>query len=148
MSRLALYLLGPPRVELDGRPVHLGRRKMVALLAYLAVTGKRHRRDSLAVLLWPECDQSRALGYLRRLLSLLKRTLGEGWLAIDRDQHIAQADSTGFGQDEAMRAVANAARETGCCKLALSSNVARAGAHRFYSRLGWKRTYYGFSVDL
>ena len=32
MSRLGLYLLGPPRVELDGEPVHIGRRKMLALL--------------------------------------------------------------------------------------------------------------------
>lgn len=35
----------------------------------------------------------------------------------------------------------------GCYKLALSSNLARRGAHRFYSRLGWKRTHYGFSVE-
>jgi DNA-binding SARP family transcriptional activator len=39
MSRLALYLLGPPRLELDGEPVEIGRRRAVALLAYLAVTG-------------------------------------------------------------------------------------------------------------
>ena len=25
MSRLALYLLGPPRLELDSEPVHIGR---------------------------------------------------------------------------------------------------------------------------
>ena len=39
MSRLALYLLGPPRVELDGQAVHIGRRTALALLAYLAVAG-------------------------------------------------------------------------------------------------------------
>ena len=38
-----------------------------------------------------------------------------------------------------MRAAADAAREAGCYKLALTSNLARSGAHRFYSRLGWKR---------
>ena len=69
MSRLALYLLGPPRVELNGESVHLSRRKTVALLAYLAVTGRSHRRESLATLLFPEYDQSRALAYLRRVLS-------------------------------------------------------------------------------
>ncbi len=47
-----------------------------------------------------------------------------------------------------MRAAAEAARGAGCYKLALTSNVARAGAHRFYSRLGWKRTHYGYSLDL
>lgn len=47
-----------------------------------------------------------------------------------------------------MRAAAEAAREAGCYKLALTSNLARIGAHRFYSRLGWKRSHYGYSVDL
>ncbi len=47
-----------------------------------------------------------------------------------------------------MRAAAEAAREAGCYKLALTSNLARTGAHRFYSRLGWKRTHYGYSLEL
>ena len=47
-----------------------------------------------------------------------------------------------------MRAVAEAARRAGCYKLALTSNLARTGAHRFYSRLGWRRTHYGYALDL
>jgi len=47
-----------------------------------------------------------------------------------------------------MSAVADAARAAGCYKLALTSNLAREGAHRFYSRLGWKRTHYGYSLEL
>jgi hypothetical protein len=31
MSRLRLYLLGPPHLELDGKAVHLPRRKALAL---------------------------------------------------------------------------------------------------------------------
>jgi len=85
MSRLALYLLGSPRLELDGEPIEVGRRKAVALLAYLAVTGGCHSRDSLATLLWPEYDQSRARADLRRTLSVLNRTLGEEWLTVDRE---------------------------------------------------------------
>jgi GNAT superfamily N-acetyltransferase len=46
-----------------------------------------------------------------------------------------------------LREVQHLALEAGCYKLALSSNLARRGAHRFYSRLGWKRTHYGFSVE-
>ena len=46
-----------------------------------------------------------------------------------------------------LREVQRLAREAGCYKLALSSNLARRGAHRFYSRVGWKRTHYGFSLE-
>ncbi len=46
-----------------------------------------------------------------------------------------------------LREAERLAREAGCYKLALSSNLARRGAHRFYSRLGWKRTHYGFSLE-
>jgi DNA-binding SARP family transcriptional activator len=51
MSRLALYLLGPPRIEVDDQPVSIGRAKAVALLVYLAVTGTPHTREGLATLL-------------------------------------------------------------------------------------------------
>jgi GNAT superfamily N-acetyltransferase len=47
-----------------------------------------------------------------------------------------------------MRAAAEAARQAGCYKLTLTSNLARTGAHRFYSRLRWKRTHYGYSLEL
>jgi predicted ATPase/DNA-binding SARP family transcriptional activator len=85
MSRLALYLLGPSRVELDGEPVHIGRRKALALLAYLAVERRQHGRDALATLLWPDYDQREARAALRRTLSVINRTLGEGLLTTDRE---------------------------------------------------------------
>jgi DNA-binding SARP family transcriptional activator/predicted ATPase len=85
MSRLALFLLGSPHIELDGAPVHIGRSKAIALLAYLALEGGRPRRDALAALLWPEYDHSRARADLRRTLSQLNRALGAGWLAADRE---------------------------------------------------------------
>jgi len=93
MPELALYLLGPPRVELDNQSVPLGRHKAVALLAYLALTRQPHSRDALATLLWPELDQSHARGQLRRTLSLLHRTLGSDWLDVDRET-AAWADET------------------------------------------------------
>jgi DNA-binding SARP family transcriptional activator len=79
MPRLQMYFLGPPRVELDGEPVSISRHKALALLAYLAVTGRRHRRDALATLFSPEHDQSRARAELRRALAALRAALGEGW---------------------------------------------------------------------
>jgi DNA-binding SARP family transcriptional activator len=78
VPHLALYLLGPPRIDVDGEPVQISRRKVVALLAYLAVTGTLHSRDALATLLWPERSQSRARAYLRRALSELNRTWVKG----------------------------------------------------------------------
>jgi predicted ATPase/DNA-binding SARP family transcriptional activator/Tfp pilus assembly protein PilF len=113
MSQLALYLLGSPRIELDGEPVHIGRRKALAMLAYITVEPVRHSRDTLATLLWPERDQSSARADLRRTLSQLNQALGEGWLATDREgaglnperepwldvivfrQHLAQAAAHG-----------------------------------------------------
>ena len=53
MSRLALYLLGSPRIECDGQTIKIDRRKAMALLFYLALArpgpGKEeHRRTVLA----------------------------------------------------------------------------------------------------
>jgi DNA-binding SARP family transcriptional activator len=100
---LTLCLLGPPLVELDGQPVQLGRHKAVALLAYLALTGQPHSRDALATLLWPELDQSHARGQLRRTLSLLNRSLGKGWLVIDRETAAWAGDAEAWIDVEALR---------------------------------------------
>jgi DNA-binding SARP family transcriptional activator len=85
MSKLELFLLGSPQVEIDGIPIELERRKAMALLAYLAVTEKSHSRDTLAALFWPEADQSRARTVLRRNLWTLNKALGDGWLDISRE---------------------------------------------------------------
>jgi predicted ATPase/DNA-binding SARP family transcriptional activator len=103
MSRLTLYFLGPPLIELGGEPVHLGRHKAVALLAYLALTGQPHSRDALATLLWPELDQSHARGQLRRTLSLLNRTLGRTWLDVDRETAAWAGQAEAWIDVEALR---------------------------------------------
>lgn len=68
----------------DGLPVEVDTRKATALVAYLAVTGRRYTRDALAGLLWPEYGQTRARAALRRTLSSLKAAKEEGWLLVDR----------------------------------------------------------------
>ena len=85
VSRLALHFMGAPRIELDGAPVSVDRRKGVALLAYLGVTARMHSRDALATLFWPEHDQVTARANLRRTLSMLHASLRGAWLAIDRE---------------------------------------------------------------
>lgn len=85
MSKLSMFVLGSPRIEDDNIPIKIDRRKAVALLAYLAVTGRSHTRDALATLLWPTLDQSKARGALRRTLSALNKALNGKWLDIDRE---------------------------------------------------------------
>jgi DNA-binding SARP family transcriptional activator len=80
---LALCLLAPPRLECDGESLKLQYHKNVALLAYLAVTGETHTRESLITLLWPELDPSRTRANLRRNLSLLRKALNGKWLVVD-----------------------------------------------------------------
>ena len=85
MPRLRLYLLGSPHIERDGAPVKVDTRKAIALLAYLVITGERHRRDALVNLLWPEYDQSRGRAALRRTLSALRKALADARLDVDRE---------------------------------------------------------------
>jgi predicted ATPase/DNA-binding SARP family transcriptional activator len=89
MARLILHLFGSPKMEVDHRPVEVDTRKATALLAYLAVTGETHQRDTLAALLWPEYDQTSARAALRRTLSTLNRALeeiaGSSFLDISRE---------------------------------------------------------------
>jgi GNAT superfamily N-acetyltransferase len=59
----------------------------------------------------------------------------------------AQARSSGIGQ-HLMAAASDLARRRGCYKLALTSNIARPRAHKFYQRLGWTRTHFGYSLGL
>jgi DNA-binding SARP family transcriptional activator/predicted ATPase len=85
MPYLKLRLFGPPQVELDGMVVTLSTRKAMALLAYLAVSGRSCSRDALAALLWPESNSSRARGSLRKALSALNSEVGGEWLAFTGD---------------------------------------------------------------
>ncbi|MCE7984358.1 MAG: hypothetical protein DYG89_24555 [Caldilinea sp. CFX5] len=85
MTHLNLYLLGSPRIELDGQAVVLSRRKVLAPLVYLAVTRQPQRRDTLATLFWPESGQEAARASLRRELFTLTSALGDGWIESDRE---------------------------------------------------------------
>ena len=86
MPTLSLALFGAPTITLEQQNVHIGRRKAVALLAYLAVTQRPQSRAHLAALLWPDYDESSARGELRRALSTLNQCLGADRLDADRSQ--------------------------------------------------------------
>ncbi|MEZ4619848.1 MAG: BTAD domain-containing putative transcriptional regulator [Caldilineaceae bacterium] len=78
-------MLGPPQVKQVDHALNIARRKVQALLYYLAVNRELQQRATLATLLWPESDQQSAAGSLRRHLSELNRLLGPGWLDTEQD---------------------------------------------------------------
>jgi len=79
MARLAISLLGPLEVRLDGRAITaLAYDKVWALLAYLAVEADRpHRRDALIGLLWPDQADHAARTNLRQALTQLRHAIGD-----------------------------------------------------------------------
>jgi DNA-binding SARP family transcriptional activator/predicted ATPase len=85
MANLTLQLLGNPEIKLAAQPLNVDTRKAIALLAYLALTGEPHRREKLAAFFWPETYTEKALGALRRTLSVLNKALGGLGLEIGRE---------------------------------------------------------------
>ena len=80
---MTVSLLGPPRIERDGRAIEFDTRKAIALLAYLILEGRTQSRDQLATMFWPDADQDRARASLRRTLSPVRTALGEDVLRTD-----------------------------------------------------------------
>jgi len=82
--RLRLALLGPPQVSLDGTQLpYIKSRKGVAMLAYLAVTGRPQARSRLAGLFWGYLSNAAAANNLRVVVHRLKKHL-PGYLIITR----------------------------------------------------------------
>ena len=81
---------------------------------------------------------------------LIFRHLGHGFrpAAVIENVVVAGAHrSKGIG--EAMMAEADRiARRHRCYKMSLTTNRRRTRAHRFYERLGWRRSHHGYSVCL
>jgi DNA-binding SARP family transcriptional activator len=74
---LSVRLLGPPEVSFKGRGLLFGRKKVLALLCYLATEGRKRSRRELAELFWPNSDKRRARKDLRSALTRLRKALGE-----------------------------------------------------------------------
>jgi adenylate cyclase len=79
MAHLAIRLLGPLEVSVEGEPVtHFETLKTRALLAYLAAEADRpHRREALAEMLWPDREEGAALANLRHTLRSLRLAIGD-----------------------------------------------------------------------
>jgi DNA-binding SARP family transcriptional activator len=87
VAALEVQVLGPLTVRRNGVPVSLPQSKKTrGLLAYLAITGRAHRRDRLCSLLWDVADDPR--GALRWSLSKIRPLVDSGnthCLVADRD---------------------------------------------------------------
>ncbi len=79
MAHLAIRLLGPFEVTLDGEPItQFETLKTRALLAYLAAEAdSRHRREALAEMLWPDRPEGAARANLRHTLRSLRLAIGD-----------------------------------------------------------------------
>ncbi|MCA9839574.1 MAG: tetratricopeptide repeat protein, partial [Trueperaceae bacterium] len=75
---LSVDLLGVPTVRRQNQAIHLGTRKALALLAYLALKKGAVARAELDILLWPDHDSTRARRSLRDELSRISKVVGRG----------------------------------------------------------------------
>ena len=94
MSEVRLCLFGMPRLEYQGTPLKIGRRKALALAAYLALTPQPQSREAVASLLWPELDDEHARSALRSALHTLMTPIPTGWIEANRTAVQLQHDRT------------------------------------------------------
>jgi DNA-binding SARP family transcriptional activator len=99
VPELRVRLLGAPSIEVGRARIETDTRKATALLAYLAVSEQPQRRATLAALLWPDNDEQKARGALRRTLSVLRTALGDRWL--DAEGETIELQRTGVRVDVA-----------------------------------------------
>lgn len=99
----AIRVLGDVDIRVDGRPIEVDTRKALALLTYLAVSGTSASRDTLTALLWSDLDSNRGRGALRRTLSVLRKALGNRWLAVDSDRVRLETDAVYLDSEDARR---------------------------------------------
>lgn len=108
-------------------------RKAVALLALLAVDG-RQSRDLLAARLWPDSEDARARGALRRTLSVLNAGIGGEGIETPRDgiELAAEGVTTDVaGWAEALAATAGHDHpRTGTCAACIAPLSAGVALHR------------------
>lgn len=92
MEPKVLHLFGAPQLTQNNTPIHIGRKKALSLLAYLAASDHPLTRGHLATFFWPDYDPSQAYAELRRTLSVLRQVLGD-ILLVDRETVVIPLDA-------------------------------------------------------
>ena len=109
---LNIKLLGQYDVQLEGQKVDLPSRPVQLLLAYLLLnSGKAHRREHLAGLLWPDSLEATARKNLRNAAWRLRQAIGEEYIIADRAT-VAFNDTAPFLLDVAVLADEKAIKDT------------------------------------
>jgi LuxR family maltose regulon positive regulatory protein len=85
IQQIHLFWLGNPGVQVNGQPIKLETRKVLALLTYLSMSEEGCSREFLTTLFWPEYDQQHAFGNFRRALSSLNKGIDPEFLDISRE---------------------------------------------------------------
>jgi DNA-binding SARP family transcriptional activator/Tfp pilus assembly protein PilF/DNA-binding Lrp family transcriptional regulator len=78
---LAIHLLGPPQILMDGQTLNVSRRKSRALVYYLADQQKPVTREHLISVFWSDLERQAAFQNLRTTLYGLRQDLGDEFLA-------------------------------------------------------------------
>jgi len=103
MAALQIVCFGDFQVTLAGTPVTAFQTEKVrALLAYLAVEGRVHRRSELAQFLWSGYSKESARNSLRQALHQLRQLLPNGdaqppWLLVTRQSVQLNPDAPIYG---------------------------------------------------
>lgn len=97
--------------------------------------------------LYVALDEGRIVGTFTLLVAEKILHLGSSAAIVDDVIVDTQCRSRGIGR-AMMEAAMGIARTKGCYKLALSTNVRRADAHRFYESLGFARHGYSYILEL
>ncbi len=85
MANLKLFLLGAPRIEHGTKVIKLPRQKSLALLIYLAMTGREQSREKLATLLWSNANDTQSRQALRNALWDIRHATGDDHLITDTE---------------------------------------------------------------
>jgi GNAT superfamily N-acetyltransferase len=81
---------------------------------------------------------------------MIFRHLGHGLRPVAIVENVvvdATMRSQGVGE-KLIEAAARIARRNRCYKMSLTTNLKRRRAHRFYERLGWEKSHFGYSFKM
>ncbi|OLP43273.1 GNAT family N-acetyltransferase [Rhizobium oryziradicis] len=87
------------------------------------------------------------VGTFQTMLTTTMTGRGSSSMIIEAVQTRADCRGQGIGAQMIAFCLAKA-KEQGCAKAQLTSNAARLDAHRFYERLGFQKSHFGFKIKL